>query len=167
MSSLSIVRRTSGWAARFLLGATALLLAASCSSDSSTGPGGVPFTEGLTFKLVVNGAWSSKADDSQGRTQGHIRVTVANKSQVWLGSDTMSHIGETPEDERYQATVRIRDLDPGTVTVRVAFQHYDSGTDQEIVTTLLEVDTFEGNPIEIEADKITDIGTIEVTVPQV
>ena len=150
-----------------MIAATALLLAASCSKDSSTGPGGTPFTEGLRFKLVVNGAWSSNAEDAEGRTQGHIRVTVANKSQVWLGSDTMSQIGDTPEDERYQATVRIRDLEPGTVTVRVVFQHYDSDTDREIVTTLIEVDSFEGNPIEIEADKITDIGTIEVTVPQV
>lgn len=153
--------------ARALITVAALFVMASCSEDATwIGPGGDSFTEGLTFDLVVNGSWSSDPDDTLEITQGQIRVTAATKSQVWLGSDAMSHIGDTPEDERYQTTVRFGDLAPGRVTVRVVFQHYDSNTDKQVVTTLIEVSTVGDDPIEIKAGKITDIGTVEVTVPQ-
>jgi hypothetical protein len=78
----------------------------------------------------------------------------------------MFHTGDTPEDERYQATVRIGDLQPGTVVVRITFQHYDGNSDRQIVTILKEISTSGGQPIEIKAGKITDLGTVEVTIPQ-
>lgn len=142
------------------------LLVIGCSSDSNPTNPGVPFTEGLQFTLIVNGSWSADQSDPRGRTQGQVRVTVANKSKIWLGSDTMSPVSDTSDAERYSAVVRIGDLQAGAVTVRVVFQHYDSVTDREVVLTLEEVSTIDGNPIEIEDGKITDIGTIEVTIPQ-
>ena len=151
---------------RFVIVIALIVVAAGCSDDPViVGPSENPFTEGLTFALVVQGAWSADREDPQGRTQGQIRVSVANQSQVWLGSDAMSHIGETPEEERYRTTVRFGDLQPGVVVVRIAFQHYDGSTDKQIITTLKEITTIGDQPIEIKDGQITDLGTVEVTIP--
>jgi hypothetical protein len=162
-----IVRRIVSFVQRFVITAAMLLIAVGCSDDSGPTQPGSTFTEGLRFTLIVHGAWSSNRSDSLGRTQGQVRVSVANKSQIWLGSDAMSHTGDTPEDERYQTTVRIGDLQPGAVVVRITFQHYDGSTDKQIVKTLKEISTSGDQPIEIRAGKITDLGTVEVTIPQV
>ena len=110
MTSSTIVRRIAFLVQRFLIVFALLVVAVGCSDDPGpTGSDDDSFTEGLRFTLIVHGAWSANRSDPQGRTQGQIRVSAANKSQIWLGSDAMSHIGETPEDERYQTIVRFKD----------------------------------------------------------
>ena len=155
---------TVSWVPRLVVVWALLLAVSGCSSESSTGSVGV-FTEGLKFSLIVNGAWSADPSDPRGRTQGQVRVSVGNNSQIWLGSDTMSDIGDTPDDERYQTIVYFEDLEPGVVTVRVTFQHYEEGTGNQVVTTLEEITAIGDDPIEIEAGKLTDLGTVEVTIP--
>jgi len=150
-----------------LLFAVAVMLVAGCSKDDTTlGSVGGNFTEGLAFTLQVRGAWSSNPEDPAGRTQGTIRVSVAGRSQLFLGSETMTHVGETPDDELYQTAVHFGDLPDGVVVVRIVFQHQDTETNQQVVTTLKEISTIDGKPIEIAAERVTDIGTVEVTIPQ-